>query len=874
MNPPPPLSTLRALWIMGRLALRRQLNLLEHIRFLRRFTSREGPRTATSTKSGRHSIFGGILFLFIIFNGFFIAARGLANISAISRNLPEAPDKFVVSAFSYARLVEADQALRQAKKVQDATEREKLEGMWHRHLDRIFTTEIRWGAFTEDEEGLRLRQMRERFAREGASGFVEASPDLFAVSQTTWPSAGTPQALFIRALAFLLAFLTPTLVCTSLGTTNKDLGQLEWSFEWLYTFPVSSRALFASRLLGYSLLNQFVWWLLFPFAVLIYVAGGFGWSAVPIGFGVALYLALVSGAVTLLIEVGLRKFFNVGQIKNIQALFTVAGAGSFLLFFAALLSKPVGGFLLRATSSLPTLMLWNPLSVSLIPAIPAAPRWQVLLSGWVMVLGAAAVFSWSVIGCERLTRDGLIRTGGPYQGSRQSHTTGVGSGWLRGIAGHEALLLARDRNLFVQVFIIPLLIPAYYLFTDTHLRSALTGNFRRAATVAYAVGAFSFLSSAMPLLSREDKTLWQLMAFPRSLVSILLEKAAFWAAIGVVYGGAILFLIVHFSAHLQVTWSYVFLAMYGILVYAFIASGLGAVTTNVLETDRRAQVRQSIGYLYFVLAAMYANAIYAPSPWTKLGQLVLSTLLAVALWQKVRDYSPYFLDPTQWPPRTIDLADGMIAALAFFVLQSLMALVMHWTSTMPAAEQITVGYALAGVMVGVAALAIFWTQGVSKLWQQIGLVSQDGQPLVPARILTQGAFWGAAAALGALGYIRVLNLVPQWRTWKQDADLSAFLSRADQPLWICALVIVAAPIVEEFIFRGLIFQGLRRSAGVAVAVVGSAALFALVHPPIAVIPVFGLGVAAAISFERSGCLWSSIVTHAIYNACAMLVSRL
>ena len=873
MNPPPPLSTLRALWIMGRLALRRQLNLLERIRFLRRFTSGQGPRTATSTKSGRRSIFGGILFLFIIFNGFFIAARGLANISAISRNLPEAPDKFVVSAFSYARLVEANQGLRQAKKVQDATEREKLEGMWHRHLDRIFATEIRWGAFTEEEEGVRLRQVRERFAREGASGFVEASPNLFAVSQTTWPSAGMPQALFIRALAFLLAFLTPTLVCTSLGTTNKDLGQLEWSFEWLYTFPVSSRALFASRLLGYSLLNQFVWWLLFPFAVLIYVAGGFGWSAVPIGFGVALYLALVSGAVTLLIEVGLRKFFNVGQIKNIQALFTVAGAGSFLLFFAALLSKPVGGFLLRATSSLPTLMLWNPLSVPLIPAIPAAPRWQVLLSGWVMVLGAAAVFSLSVIGCERLTRDGLIRTGGPYQGSRQSHTTGVGTGWLRGIAGHEALLLARDRNLFVRSVYHPAsdsgLLPVHRhpptLCPDRQLSPGRDGGIRRRG----------FLIS-----QQRDAT-----AQPRRQNAVAthgipaqpgFNPAGKGCVLGRhwrVYGGVILFLIVHFSAHLQVTWSYVFLAMYGIVVYAFIASGLGAVTTNVLETDRRAQVRQSIGYLYFVLAAMYANAIYAPSPWTKLGQLVLSTLLAVALWQKVRDYSPYFLDPTQWPPRTIDLADGMIAALAFFVLQSLMAIAMHWTSTMSAAEQITVGYALAGVMVGVAALAIFWTQGVSKLWQQIGLVSQDGQPLVPARILTQGAFWGAAAALGALGYVRVLNLVPQWQTWKQDAELSSFC-RADQPLWICALVIVAAPIVEEFIFRGLIFQGLRRSAGVAVAVVGSAALFALVHPPIAVIPVFGLGIAAAISLERSGCLWSSIVTHAIYNACALLVSRL
>jgi len=88
------------------------------------------------------------------------------------------------------------------------------------------------------------------------------------------------------------------------------------------------------------------------------------------------------------------------------------------------------------------------------------------------------------------------------------------------------------------------------------------------------------------------------------------------------------------------------------------------------------------------------------------------------------------------------------------------------------------------------------------------------------------------------------------------------------------LLILAAPLVEEFVFRGLIFQGLRRSAGPALAILGSAALFAFVHSPIAVIPVFGLGIAAAISFETSGVLWAAIVTHAIYNTCLLFFSRI
>jgi membrane protease YdiL (CAAX protease family) len=428
----------------------------------------------------------------------------------------------------------------------------------------------------------------------------------------------------------------------------------------------------------------------------------------------------------------------------------------------------------------------------------------------------------------------------------------------------------------VQVLIVPLLVPAYYLLIDPHLRSALTGNFRRAAMVAFIVGAYSFVSSAMPLLSREDKTLWLLLSFPRSLVSMLLRKAMFWAVAGVVYSGAVFVLLVHFSPHLHVTsWGYVFLAFYGVALYAFIASGIGILATNVLETERRAQMRVSMGYLYLVLAAMYANIFYSVSMWSSLGQLVLSTLLAFALWQKVRDIAPYLLDPTQWPPRAISLADGMIAALAFFVAQSLAMILLQRTSLMSLTAQATVAYIIAGLVVGGAVFGIFWMQGVPDLWTETGVVrvAGDGKLWSVARGLMQGAAWGGAAALGAFVYLHALGWFPQWQVWKQDAELSSFITRAGQPLWICVLLIVAAPVLEEFLFRGLVFQGLRRTAGPVLAVLGSAALFALVHPPIAVIPVFGLGIAAAISFNRSKFLLAPILTHAVYNGCVLFFNR-
>jgi len=88
----------------------------------------------------------------------------------------------------------------------------------------------------------------------------------------------------------------------------------------------------------------------------------------------------------------------------------------------------------------------------------------------------------------------------------------------------------------------------------------------------------------------------------------------------------------------------------------------------------------------------------------------------------------------------------------------------------------------------------------------------------------------------------------------------------DELLWLLGLTVIAAPVFEEFIFRGLIYGGLRRSLGLAWSVIGSAAIFALVHPAASVIPVFNLGVAAALVYERTGFLFGPMVAHAAYNA--------
>jgi ABC-2 type transport system permease protein len=879
-----PIGLSRTVWLIARLSLRRQLNLWQSARLWNKKKSPAGSvpgevivRSGTPAKSSGKSVLSIFLLLVMAFNGFNIASRGLLSLSANSSDSAGvASDKIPVRVYTRAKLVQAERELLSAQRLSDPIQREKYLGMWNRYVDELFIYELRGERLSEDDENNRLQNMRAVFTQKGAQGFTARSADTFWVSAETWPREAQPNSIFLRSLSLIVLLWMPFIVFGSLGLNNKNLGEVEWNFEWLYTFPASARALFTSKFFVYSFLNPLVWVFFYPFLVLIYVSAGFGFMAIPLGLAVLLYLSILAGALCTFLEVALRKLLTLGQLKNVQALFTVIGTVSLLLIYASCLSKPLDDFLVARATAMPEFLAWNPFSLPLFLGIPLAPASHAPLVASLMLLLTLAFPCLALLGSEWLTRDGLVKAGGPYQGTRRIPASPSGDTWLRGIAAQELLLLARDRNLLVQVLVVPLLLPVFYLLIYSGMASAVSGNFRHAATMAFGVGAYSFLSSAMQLLNREDKTLWQLLTFPQPLATILVKKTMVWAALGLLYGITVLLLITRFSRHLHAnSWGEVFLALYGIVLYAFIASGIGILATNVLETERRARTRTDMIYLYMILAAMYANTIYSPSLWTKLAQLVLSTLLAFALWQKVKDNCPYLLDPVALPPRSVSLADGMIAALAFFVLQGLLFLLFHSIAESSLPAEITFAYIFAGLIVAALALHTFWRQDVPHLWQKVGVsrtdVARKTHPLWRGLLL--GAAWGAVAALGAAVYIRVLNLFPQAQIWKQDAELSSFLSRADRPIWICILVIVAAPLFEEFLFRGLIFQGLRRTAGPALAVLGSAALFALVHPPISVVPVFGLGIAAAISFQQSGFLLAPILTHAVYNACVIFFNK-
>ncbi len=116
---------------------------------------------------------------------------------------------------------------------------------------------------------------------------------------------------------------------------------------------------------------------------------------------------------------------------------------------------------------------------------------------------------------------------------------------------------------------------------------------------------------------------------------------------------------------------------------------------------------------------------------------------------------------------------------------------------------------------------------------------------------------------------------------KQQQDVASAIQHSPTAARLLGAlaVVIAAPLGEELLFRGLLLRGLLRRFGAVTAVAGSAGLFALVHlldPSAApfLAPLAFLGMISGIRAVRSGELSQSILLHAGFNllsAIALLV---
>lgn len=97
------------------------------------------------------------------------------------------------------------------------------------------------------------------------------------------------------------------------------------------------------------------------------------------------------------------------------------------------------------------------------------------------------------------------------------------------------------------------------------------------------------------------------------------------------------------------------------------------------------------------------------------------------------------------------------------------------------------------------------------------------------------------------------------------------LTRAPVLLWAFTIVVLA-PVVEEVIFRALLYRGVRARWPLLPALLLTGLVFAAFHFDAArFVPLLLVGALLAWAYDRSGSLWASIVPHAGLNAMTLAV---
>lgn len=225
------------------------------------------------------------------------------------------------------------------------------------------------------------------------------------------------------------------------------------------------------------------------------------------------------------------------------------------------------------------------------------------------------------------------------------------------------------------------------------------------------------------------------------------------------------------------------------------------------------------------------------------------------------------------PPVALDarlrVSGSSLAIVAGFVVVSYFAVGAAQYALVPKNAEIIyspIAMLLTIVLYGAIAAAVLWAaRQTGDARRALGLVAPRSWPrAIGLALLT------VVAALAVSALLEPILHSAEQQGLAPDTSRPPGSSPIVGAVLACIALAIVGPVVEELLFRGLLTAAFRRRFGPIRTALLTAALFALAHVlPRVIPPVFVLGLALALVYERIGSTLPGILVHCLYNGIAV-----
>ena len=654
---------------------------------------------------------------------------------------------------------------------------------------------------------------------------------------------GVERKRFSRLLGMIFLGLLMALLFMPMAVRQKNLAATSDHQEWLFSLPIREANLLAGTFASSVLIRPLIYIILWPFLTNLLLANGHGVLLAAGGaMGLTFLISIAISGVEILLDTWMRARAPTIVLKNAQMVFSVLGLLSFYAVLAACLA---GG------PSFP----WINWLAQRLPGSLGQPLGEVMISplarmaGWSAMVAVVLGFGGCLL-AGRFMRSGWLSGNGMQSGNRGSGGTSLKRGSL---LKFEGLLLLRDRTLATQVILVPVLLVGYQVLINPSMVQSITAA--GICTMAYTCGTYASLITAPQLLMSEAKGVWLIYNLPVPIAAYFKRRETLWRSVATGLALVLVIVMLATSGAFRAgdLWRYL-AALLGVWVVGRVVSGIVLGRPQMPDVASGEMPKISFGRMYgaMAMAGIYGGLLWKGLAWPLFSALVIFWFLGVAVWQR-RDVSfSYLMEPVEEEPPSWGVDDGLWAVVVFFVVQVVVTMI---------------GVVAGGISSGLI-LVSFVAGGVVAL---LFVKLRQNSKRIPLPELPESDHGRSLKTTARETVVAILLCLAVGVGWTKVLETGLFGSEmhpddfAWSPVVLILLAVVAAPILEELLFRGFMCRTMLAFWTKKNAVLGSALIFAMVHPGTSFPPVFLLGLATAILYLRSRSVIPGMILHALYN---------